>query len=92
MTPEAIGYQACTACKLLRPVAALEGGVCRSPGCAAPIAHGIDEAVARAVDSIVADISDRRGLKREWHAIDEDVQTEIRAQWFGIIKLAMRGT
>ena len=35
--------------------------------------------------AIVADITDRRGLKHEWNAIDDDVQAEILATWDGLL-------
>ena len=38
------------------------------------------------VDAIIADMSDRRGLKHEWDAIDEDVKREIRVSWASIIR------
>jgi hypothetical protein len=47
-----------------------------------------EERALRAVDALIFDISDRRGLKREWCQIDADVQQEIRATWEKIIKSA----
>jgi geranylgeranyl pyrophosphate synthase len=45
-----------------------------------------DDVMARLiVDDIVDDISDRRGLKSEWYAIDEDIQKEIKDTWKNII-------
>lgn len=41
-------------------------------------------------DHISRDISDRRGLKREWDAIDADVMEEIRATWVAVFDAAMR--
>lgn len=35
----------------------------------------------RLVDALIADISDRRGLKHEWARIDADAQAEIRCTW-----------
>lgn len=35
---------------------------------------------------IVADFTDRRGLRQEWEQIDEDVQEEILETWLKIIK------
>ena len=40
------------------------------------------EAIVRDME---ADIRDRRGLKREWAAIDADVVQEIRAAWCAIV-------
>lgn len=34
-----------------------------------------------AVKKIVEDLSDRRGLKQEWNAIDADIRKEICAAW-----------
>jgi hypothetical protein len=36
--------------------------------------------VTKAVDALIADLSDRRGLGQEWDQIDEDLQVEIRAE------------
>ena len=38
------------------------------------------------VNRIVADIKDRRGLKWEWNAIDDDIQKQIKEEWVKIIK------
>lgn len=38
------------------------------------------------VNDIVEDLSDRRGLRQEWDAIDEDVQEEIKEEWIAMIK------
>jgi hypothetical protein len=46
-------------------------------------------ALEKAVSGLEADISDRRGLKREWEQIDADVKQEIRATWKTIIATAM---
>jgi hypothetical protein len=43
------------------------------------------ERAARAVNAIVEDLSDRRGLRQEWENIDEDVQIDIKLQWSKII-------
>lgn len=64
------------------------------------IANGVDEVVhkaaesmreraAKAVDSIIEDLSDRAGLGNEWDQIDEDVQERIRAKWKAIIRRAL---
>ena len=45
-----------------------------------------DKKIKEIVEKIVFDISDRRGLKNEWYAIDEDIQEEIKECWFNIIK------
>lgn len=38
------------------------------------------------VDAIIHDLRDRRGLKHEWYAIDEDVRDEIRNKWLKIVE------
>ena len=42
-----------------------------------------------AVDKIVRDLSDRRGLRQEWEQIDEDIQQKIRDVWTDIIRTEM---
>ena len=39
----------------------------------------------RAVEAIIDNLSDRRGLKSEWRQIDEETQAEIKATWRTII-------
>ena len=40
----------------------------------------------KAVDEIIYDLSDRRGLKQEWGKIDEEIQDEIRLKWAQTLK------
>ena len=43
------------------------------------------EAAAKAIVSdILADMTDRRGLRQEWEGIDDDIQAEIKGVWEGI--------
>lgn len=44
---------------------------------------------ASVVEAIIADLSDRRGLRQEWQAIDDDIRAEIKATW---IRIARGGT
>jgi precorrin-2 methylase len=37
------------------------------------------------VNDIIKDILDRRGLKQEFQAIDDDIQEEIKTTWKNII-------
>jgi hypothetical protein len=39
----------------------------------------------RIVDAIIADFTDRRGLRQEWEQIDDDIQAEIRATWIALV-------
>lgn len=39
-----------------------------------------------AVDEIVKDLSDRRGLKHEWQRIDPETQDEIREVWEAAVR------
>jgi hypothetical protein len=41
------------------------------------------------VDVILADLTDRRGLRQEWSNIDRGVQDEIRATWAALIQKAL---
>ena len=38
------------------------------------------------VDDLIADLTDRRGLRQEWEAIDEETQEEIRETWAKIVQ------
>lgn len=42
--------------------------------------------IALAVDALIFDLSDRRGLKQEWAEIDERTQEEIMDMWEAIIR------
>lgn len=42
-----------------------------------------------AVDEIVEDLSDRRGLRQQWDQIDDDIKEGIKATWKMIILDAM---
>lgn len=42
-----------------------------------------------AVETIVEDLCDRRGLKSEWGQIDEEIKEEIKKVWVKIINLAI---
>lgn len=51
--------------------------------------HNITPRRAKAVDAvraIVADLTDRRGLKREWHAIENEIQWQIVETWIGYVE------
>lgn len=41
--------------------------------------------VSKAVDEIIRDLTDRRGLKHAWDGIDEDIQAEVRKRWEDIL-------
>lgn len=38
------------------------------------------------VDAILADMTDRRGLRHQWDQIDRDIQQEIRDTWAEIVQ------
>jgi len=38
-----------------------------------------------AVDAIILDLTDRRGLRQAWEEIDDDIQYEIKNKWRDII-------
>lgn len=37
------------------------------------------------VDAILADLTDRRGLRQAWEEIDEDIREEIKECWMDIV-------
>lgn len=39
----------------------------------------------KVVDKIIADLTDRRGLRQEWENCDDEVRDEIRATWIKLI-------
>lgn len=43
----------------------------------------------KAVDAIVNDLLDRKGLSDEWDQIDEDIQEEIKKMWAHLIWVAI---
>jgi hypothetical protein len=45
-----------------------------------------DGQISLAVDSIIADFTDRRGLRQEWENIDEDVKNDIIEVWECIMR------
>jgi hypothetical protein len=38
------------------------------------------------VDAILADMTDRRGLRHEWDQIDDDIKQEIKTTWAEIVQ------
>jgi len=42
-----------------------------------------------ALEAIIADLTDRRGLRHEWANLDLDVEAEIREAWLGSIRAAV---
>ena len=50
------------------------------------------DTVTRIVERIIFDLDDRRGLKREWQACDEEIQAEIIETWEGICRLEIGET
>ena len=40
----------------------------------------------RAVDRIIKEMSDRKGIGDEWEHIDEEIQQEIKEAWADIIR------
>lgn len=44
------------------------------------------------VDKIKADFTDRRGLRQEWDAIDEDIKQEIIETWENIALGELNGS
>lgn len=42
--------------------------------------------IEAAVDAIIADLRDRRGLRQEWDQIDEEIALEIRDEWVRILE------
>lgn len=43
------------------------------------------------VDAILKDLTDRRGLRQEWEAIDRNIQCEIRMAWIDVTAKRLAG-
>ena len=52
--------------------------------------ENLNKRAIEAVEKIVKDLTDRRGLRQEWEAIDEEIQFEIKDVWAGFIADAFR--
>ena len=50
----------------------------------------IDAMAKLAAQSIIDDLTDRRGLRQEWEEIDEQTQEEIKATWAKLIAQAFK--
>lgn len=44
-----------------------------------------EQVAKKIVAAILADLTDRRGLKQEWNQTDPKIQREIRAEWRAIV-------
>lgn len=53
-------------------------------------ANRIETIARETVDEIVADLTDRKGLRHEWDNIDEEIAQEICETWAGFIAGAIR--
>ena len=42
------------------------------------------------VKDILADLTNRRGLRQEWEQIDDDIQKEIIKEWQTIVNSAIK--
>ena len=38
------------------------------------------------IEALIADLTDRRGLRQEWDNIDDEIQQEIKDEWAEKIK------
>ena len=43
-----------------------------------------ETAAKNMLKELLADLTDRRGLRQEWESIDEDVRKEIKKEWTAI--------
>lgn len=48
----------------------------------------MSKAAKKAVEGIVKDLSDRRGLRHEWDQIDSEIKREIQNKWTEIIEIS----
>lgn len=45
------------------------------------MSKGVGQQAEEIVDGIIADLTDRRGLRQEWDECDDGIKAEIRAKW-----------
>ncbi len=50
----------------------------------------IDQVARKAVQGILDDLTDRRGLRQEWEGFDDEIQDEILETWEKLIAKAIR--
>ncbi len=50
------------------------------------MATAVGERAEKIVDGIIADLTDRRGLRQSWEGCDEGIRAEIRAEWMLIAR------
>lgn len=48
------------------------------------------EQAINAVNTIIDDLTDRRGLRHAWDEIDEDIKGEIQIEWMRLILEAVK--
>lgn len=48
----------------------------------------LEKVAKSAVEKVVADLTDRRGLRQAWEAIDPEIQAEIVREWQKIVEQA----
>lgn len=56
------------------------------------MSEAIDAMASAAVLAIVADLTNRRGLRQEWDEIDDEVREEILEKWKQAIVTAARAS
>jgi hypothetical protein len=61
------------------------------PYCNKKNIHAKPDKAQQIVEAIETDLTDRRGLKGEWHLIDSDIQDEIRDTWAKLIRKVLKG-
>lgn len=50
------------------------------------MSKGVGQQAEEIVDGIIADLTDRRGLRQEWDECDDGIKAEIRAKWMLIAR------
>lgn len=54
--------------------------------------HAEPDLAQRVVAAVEQDLSDRRGLKREWERTDPDTLDEVRDRWAELVRGQLRNT
>ena len=45
------------------------------------MSKGVGQQSEEIVDAILADLTDRKGMRQAWEECDEGIQAEIRSEW-----------
>jgi len=51
----------------------------------------VEDKAVQIVEGILTDLKDRRGLRQEWNAIDDEIRQQIVETWSAIVRKILTG-